>query len=31
LLNGALLHLEIFGDDAAPLEWLARFIVERGQ
>ena len=31
LLNGALGPLEIFGDDAAPLEWLARFIVERGQ
>lgn len=31
LLNGALLHLEPFGDDAAPLKWLARFIVARGQ
>jgi len=31
LLNGALQHLETFGDDAAPLKWLARFIVERGQ
>jgi farnesyl diphosphate synthase len=31
LLSGALEHLEPFGGDAAPLEWLARFIVERGQ
>jgi len=31
LLNGALLHLDTFGDDARPLRWLARFIVERGQ
>ena len=31
LLNGALHHLERFGDAAAPLKWLARFIVERGQ
>ena len=31
LLNGALLHLKPFGDSARPLEWLARFIVERGQ
>ncbi len=29
LLDGALGNLETFGDDAAPLEWLARFIVER--
>lgn len=31
LLNGALQHLDTFGDDAVPLQWLARFIVERGQ
>lgn len=31
LLDGALARLELFGDDAASLEWLARFIVERGQ
>ena len=31
LLDGALQHLERFGDAAAPLKWLARFIVERGQ
>lgn len=31
LLRGALEHLKPFGRDAAPLEWLARFIVERGQ
>jgi len=31
LLSGALEHLEPFGRDAVPLEWLARFIVERGQ
>jgi geranylgeranyl pyrophosphate synthase len=31
LLRGALEHLKPFGGDAAPLEWLARFIVERGQ
>jgi geranylgeranyl pyrophosphate synthase len=31
LLNGALGHLERFGDQAAPLAWLARFIVERGR
>ena len=31
LLRGAIRNLEIFGNDAAPLEWLARFIVERGQ
>jgi len=31
LLNGALHHLERFGDAATPLKWLARFIVERGQ
>ncbi len=31
LLASALGNLEQFGDDAAPLEWLARYIVERGQ
>lgn len=31
LLNGALQDLEHFGENAAPLEWLARFIVERGE
>ena len=31
LLNSALQKLSRFGDSAAPLEWLARFIVERGQ
>ncbi len=31
LLDSALANLEAFGDDAAPLEWLARFIVERGR
>jgi len=31
LLNGALSNLERFGRSAAPLEWLARFIVERGR
>jgi farnesyl diphosphate synthase len=31
LLQGALQHLEPFGQAAAPLRWLARFIVERGQ
>lgn len=31
LLNGALQHLERFGDAATPLKWLARFIVERGR
>jgi len=31
LLRGALAHLEPFGSAAAPLEWLARFIVARGQ
>ena len=31
LLSGALGHLERFGAAAAPLEWLARFIVERGR
>lgn len=31
LLDGALDHLRHFGDAAAPLEWLARFIVERGR
>ena len=30
LLNSALEKLDDFGDDAAPLRWLARFIVERG-
>lgn len=31
LLNNALSDLQRFGEDAAPLEWLARFIVARGQ
>ena len=31
LLNGALQQLERFGHAALPLNWLARFIVERGQ
>lgn len=31
LLEGALQHLEPFGEDASPLQWLARFIVQRGQ
>ncbi len=31
LLDGALQHLGHFGDEAIPLKWLARFIVERGQ
>lgn len=31
LLRGALSHLERFDSAAAPLEWLARFIVERGR
>ena len=31
LLHGALLRLQRFGDAAAPLEWLARFIVERAR
>jgi geranylgeranyl pyrophosphate synthase len=31
LLHKALSHLEIFGADAAPLKWLARFIVRRGR
>lgn len=31
LLQGALTRLKIFGDDAAPLVWLARYIVERGR
>lgn len=31
LLNSALSDLECFGNSAAPLEWLARYIVERGQ
>ena len=30
LLNGALEHLDDFGTDAEPLNWLARFIVKRG-
>lgn len=31
LLRDALCHLQRFGDAAAPLEWLARFIVERAR
>jgi len=31
LLQSALADLEPFGQSAAPLEWLARYIVERGQ
>lgn len=31
LLDGALAHLQHLGDATAPLEWLARFIVERGR
>ena len=31
LLHSALSQLEVFGADAVPLEWLARFIVERGR
>jgi geranylgeranyl pyrophosphate synthase len=31
LLDGALKNLECFGTSAAPLAWLARYIVERGQ
>ncbi|NNF40358.1 MAG: geranyl transferase [Woeseiaceae bacterium] len=31
LLDGALRELDTFGTAAAPLEWLARFIVERGR
>ena len=31
LLRNALAHLEIFGADATPLKWLARFIVRRGR
>lgn len=31
LVEGALAHLEPFGDKAAALRWLARYIVERGQ
>ncbi len=31
LLSGALRELDAFGAAAAPLEWLARFIVERGR
>ena len=30
LLRSALEQLDDFGDDAEPLRWLARFIVERG-
>ncbi|MBT8103840.1 MAG: polyprenyl synthetase family protein [Gammaproteobacteria bacterium] len=30
LLDSALQHLDAFGRNAAPLAWLARFIVERG-
>ncbi len=30
LLQASLQELEIFGDDAEPLRWLARYIVERG-
>jgi len=29
LLHGAIANLETFGDAAAPLEWLARYIVDR--
>jgi hypothetical protein len=31
LLRSALANLEPLGQSAAPLEWLARYIVERGQ
>ena len=31
LLHSALSHLQSFGEAAAPLDWLARFIVERGR
>ena len=31
LLSRALARLDVFGADAAALEWLARFIVERGR
>jgi farnesyl diphosphate synthase len=31
LLQSAITRLEPFGDAAAPLKWLARYIVERGQ
>ena len=31
LLDAALANLGVLGDDAASLEWLARFIVDRGQ
>lgn len=31
LLRGALARLESLGADAAPLEWLARFMVQRGR
>jgi len=30
LLQAGMQELEIFGDDAEPLRWLARYIVERG-
>ncbi len=30
LFEDALQHIEIFGSDAEPLRWLARYIVERG-
>jgi geranylgeranyl pyrophosphate synthase len=30
LLQASLQELEVFGDDADPLRWLARYIVERG-
>ena len=31
LLEQALSELAVLGDSALPLEWLARFIVERGR
>jgi len=31
LLTGALQNIEQFGQSAAPLEWLARYIVERSE
>ena len=30
LLQAGMHELDIFGDDAEPLRWLARYIVERG-
>ncbi len=30
LLRASLQELEVFGDEAEPLRWLARYIVERG-